>query len=368
MSVQPKERLHSVDVLQGYLVRGRLHKYDIAVSVAIGVFCLATLAFGQSPQGEIPPAAGGGPSDETGLRGSDSVAGQSVPAEYVIGPEDVLDVEVFNVPELTKTVRVANDGTISLALLGRVRAAGLTADQLRRDLEQRWGQTYLQSPQVIVFIREFHAQPVSVIGAVEKPGVYELKGPRSLIEVLSMAGGLARTGTAAGRTLIVTRRGGFGPELQLAEGMSVLGVDRIEINLQKLLYAREEALNIEVRPYDTISVSRADVVYVVGDVRKPGGFVLADRENLTVLQALALAEGTTGTAAKRQARIIRRDAAGSRTEIPVDLVKILNGKSQDVELAANDILFVPSSTGKAAAKRGAEAVLGTISGILIYRR
>ena len=150
--------------------------------------------------------------------------------------------------------------------------------------------------------------------------------------------------------------------------MSVLGVDRIEINLQRLLYSREEGLNIEIKPFDTISVSRADIVYVVGDVRRPGGFVLADRENLTVLQALALAEGLNGTASKRQARIIRRGSSGSRTEIPVNLIKILNGKSEDVELAANDILFVPASTGKAAAKRGAEVVLGTISGILIYRR
>jgi len=279
-----------------------------------------------------------------------------------------LDVDVFNVPELTKTVRVANDGTLSLALLGRVRVAGMTAEQLRKELERRWGQTYLQNPQVTVFVREFHAQPVSVIGAVERPGVYELKASRTLIEILSMAGGLARTGTAAGRTLLVTRRAGFGVELQPVEGMSVLGVDRIEINLQRLLYSREEGLNIEIKPFDTISVSRADIGYVVGDVRRPGGFVLADRENLTVLQALALAEGLNGTASKRQARIIRRGSSGSRTEIPVNLIKILNGKSEDVELAANDILFVPSSTGKAAAKRGAEVVLGTISGILIYRR
>jgi polysaccharide export outer membrane protein len=279
-----------------------------------------------------------------------------------------LDIDVFNVPELTKTVRVANDGTISLALIGHVQVAGFTTEQLRKELEQRWGQSYLENPQVTVFVREFHAQPVSVIGAVERPGIYELKGPRTLIEILSMAGGLAKVGTAPGRTVVVTRRGGFGEELQLVEGMKLVGADKIEINLRRLLYARDEGLNIEVKPYDTISVSRADIVYVVGDVKRPGGFVLADRENLTVLQALALAEGLNGTAAKRRARIIRRDASGSRTEIPVDLAKILDGRSQDVELAANDVLFVPVSTGKAAARRGAEAVLGTISGVLIYRR
>ena len=288
--------------------------------------------------------------------------------DYVIGPEDVLDVDVFNVPELSKTVRVANDGTISLALLGHVRAAGLTTTQLREELESKWNETYLENPQVSVFVKEFHTRPVSVIGAVERPGLYQLTAPRTLIEMLSMAGGLAkRTSAPAGRTVYVTRKGGF-EDLQPTEGMRLIASDKVEINLRKLLYSHEDALNIEIKPLDTISVSKADVVYVVGEVRKPGGFVLEDRENLTVLQALAMAEGLTGTASRGSARIIRRSQDGSRVEIPVNLSKVLKGKSQDIELAANDILFVPTSSGKAAAKRGAEAAIGTISGILIYRR
>ena len=288
--------------------------------------------------------------------------------DYVIGPEDVLDIDVFNVPELSKTVRVGNDGTISLALLGHVPAAGLTTSQLRAQLESKWSQTYLENPQVSVFVKEFHAQPVSLIGAVEKPGLYQLTGPRTLIEMLSMAGGLAKRSSApAGRTVYVTRKEGFG-DLQLVEGMELVALDKVEINLQRLLYSREAALNIEIKPLDIISVSKADVVYVVGEVRRPGGFVLEDRERITVLQALAMAEGLSGTAARGSARIIRRSQDGSRTEIPVNLSKVLKGKSQDVELAANDILFVPTSSGKAAVKRGAEAAIGTISGLLIYRR
>lgn len=337
-------------------------------AVMWGGLGLPTSVLAQTPETEVSPAPAGVPAEDRTLTPDNSAPRQRLSTDYVIGPEDVLDIDVFSVPELTKTVRVANDGTISLALLGHVRAAGFTTEQLRKELERRWGQSYLENPQVTVFVREFHAQPVSVIGAVERPGIYELKGPRTLIDILSMAGGLAKLGTAPGRTIVVTRRGGFGEELQLVEGMNLVGADKVEINLQRLLYTREAGLNIEIRPFDTISVSRADIVYVVGDVKKPGGFVLADRENVTVLQALALAEGLSGTAAKRQARIIRRDAKGTRTEIPLDLVKILSGKSQDVELAANDVLFVPVSTGKAAARRGAEAVLGTISGILIYRR
>jgi polysaccharide export outer membrane protein len=288
--------------------------------------------------------------------------------DYVIGPEDVLDIDVFNVPELTKTVRVANDGTISLALLGRVPAAGLTTTQLREELESKWSQTYLENPQVSVFVREFHAQPVSVIGPVEKPGLYQLTGPRTLVEMLSMAGGLAKRNSApAGRTVHVTRKGGFA-DLQLAEGVQLVAPDKVEIDLQRLLYSHDDALNIEIKPLDIISVSKADVVYVVGEVKRAGGFVLEDRERITVLQALAMAEGLTGAASGGSARIIRRSQDGSRVEIPVDLSKVLKGKSPDVELAANDILFVPTSTAKAAAKRGAEAAIGTISGILIYRR
>ena len=343
-------------------------KLKSALPILVGFFCLAAPLPAQNSQREAPPAAVGGSGENPPLSTLSVTSEQSRSSDYVIGPEDVLDIDVFNVPELTKTVRVANDGTISLALLGHVQAAGCTTEQLRKELERRWGQSYLENPQVTVFVREFHAQPVSVIGAVERPGIYELRGPRTLIEILSMAGGLAKLGTAPGRTIVVTRRGGFGEELQLVEGMNLVGADKVEINLARLLYSREAGLNIDIKPFDTVSVSRADIVYVVGDVKRPGGFVLADRENLTVLQALALAEGLNGTASKRQARIIRRNADGSRTEIPVDLTRVLNGKSQDLELAANDVLFVPVSAGKAAARRGAEAVLGTLSGILIYRR
>jgi polysaccharide export outer membrane protein len=187
-----------------------------------------------------------------------------------------------------------------------------------------------------------------------------------LIEVLAMAGGVAkRSSGPAGRTVVITRKGGF-VDLQPAEGMNLLALDKLEINLRKLLYSQEAALNIEIQPLDTVSVSQADIVYVVGGVRRPGGFVLEDREKVTVLQALAMAEGLTGTAAKNSARIIRTAADGSRIEIPIKVGKVLKGKEQDVELAANDILFIPDSTGKVALKRGLEAAIGTISGVLIY--
>ncbi len=294
-------------------------------------------------------------------------SGAAARLDYVIGPEDVLDIDVFEMPELTKTVRVGNDGTISLALLGHVQAAGLTASHLRKELETRWGKNYLENPQVSVYVREYHAQPVSVIGAVAKPGIYQLTGPRTLIDILSMAGGLAVVGGSPGPTVYVTRKGGFGA-LPEVDGIRLIAAEKCEIKLHRLLYSREDALNIEIRPLDTISVSKAETIYVVGDVRKPGGFVLEDRETVTVLQALAMAEGVNATAAKHKARIVRQGANGYRTEIPVDLAKVLSGKSKDLPMIPDDILFVPGSAAKTAAKRGAEASIGVVSGLIIYRR
>jgi len=316
----------------------------------------------QVPDGEALPDM---PEPEAlpSARGGISKAGP----DYVIGPEDVLDIEVFNVPELKRTVRVSNDGMIGLTLIGRMKAEGLTVDQLREKLEARYGETYLQDPQVSIFVADFRAYTVSVIGAVEKPGMYPLTASRNLIEVLSMAGGLAKRTTApAGRTLIITRKGGF-KDLSLVEGMQQLADDKIEIEIRKLLYSQESGLNIDVKPFDTISVAKADLVYVVGDVRKPAGIVIEDRDELTVLQALAMAEGLNRTASKNKARIFRKTEDGGKVEIPIRLGDILAGKAPDPTLAANDILFIPDSRGKVMAQRGFEVALSTLSGVIIWR-
>jgi polysaccharide export outer membrane protein len=282
--------------------------------------------------------------------------------EYTIGPEDLLDIDVYDFPELTKTVRVARDGSIVLTFLGQVPVAGMTTQQLQRDITVRYSKDYLESPQVTVSVKEFHARPVSVGGAVVKPGLYQLVGPRTLTEMLVEAGGPHST---AGRTVIVKRQGGFGT-LDVAEGMRVLAPDEVEINLHRLYYEHEEGLNIPIRPLDTITVRKAGIIYVVGAVRNSAGFALTDRDEVTVLQALAMAGGFDRTASKRGTRIIRRGAGDSRKEIPVDLGKILKGESEDVELAANDILFVPWNAGKSAGLRGVDYAIGLISGLAIY--
>jgi polysaccharide biosynthesis/export protein len=288
--------------------------------------------------------------------------------DYIIGPEDLLRIDVFQVPDLSgQTVRVANDGTITVPLLGRVKAAGLTTTQLARDLEKEWGKTYLQNPEVTIFVQQFQAKPVSVVGAVERPGLYYMTGPRTLIEVLGMAGGLAKHATDyAGPDLFVTRQGGFG-DLDTASGMRLVAPGKVEIQISKLLYSNDPALNISIRPQDIISVSKAGIVYVTGGgVQKPGGFILEDRDEVTALQALAMAQGLTSTAAKRNARIIRQGPNGARVEIPVDMDRVMKGKSSDPVLAANDILFVPDSAQKTALKRAVDVTVSTLSGLLIF--
>lgn len=309
----------------------------------------------ESPKSKGNPVAPTAPAD-SGLS-----------SDYLIGPEDVLQITVFSVHDLDETVRVSNDGTIVIPLLGRVEASGLTADQLRHRLEKDLGKNLLQNPQVSVFVAQFHARPVSIVGAVEKPGIYQITGPRSLVEMLSLAGGLARRNTAAaGKLIYITRPGGFA-NLKIVPGMHRVSSDKISIDVKDLLYTQMRGLNIPIRPHDIIAVSKADVIYVAGSgVRKPGGFVLEDRDSITVIQALAMAEGLAPNAARKHARIIHTRANGTHIDIPINLEKIIKNKAPDPDLAANDILYVPGSTGKAAFKRTTQAIIQTVTGYLIF--
>jgi polysaccharide export outer membrane protein len=295
-----------------------------------------------------------------------SPSSRATVSNYTIGPDDVLDIDVFNLPELAKTVRVSNDGTIVLALLGRIQVSGFTLDEVRRELESRYAKTYLQNPQVTVFVREFHSRPASVLGSVDKPGVYQITGNQTLVDMLSLAGGLSREKTTVGRSVFVTRKGGFG-SIDIPEGMRLVSAEKIEINLSRLLYSRAGDLNILIKPNDIIAVNQADVFYVMGGVKQAAGFTFTSKDQVTVLQAVAMAGGLTSTASKGVARLIRTKEDGARTEIPVELGKILNGKSPDVRLAANDILYINDSTSKAALRRSVDAIVSTTSGLLIYR-
>lgn len=297
---------------------------------------------------------------------------QAKQGDYVIGTGDLLHIEVFDVPELSREVRVGSSGYISLPLLpARVRASGLTAFQLEEKLAELLQANGLVShPQVTVFIKEQRSQPITVTGAVLHPFVYQAIRPTTLLEVLTEAGGIAPD---AGNTVIVTRAATEAPAGE-AEGSGNSGTApsspmTITISLNDLLESADMKFNIPLVGGDVVSVRRAGVVYVVGAVDKPGGFVLAsDREQMTALKVLALAGGLRPTAKPRQAVILRKNSdTGQRQEVPVDVSKILERKAEDVRLQANDILFVPDSTGKKALRRTGEIALGLVSGVALFR-
>ncbi len=293
---------------------------------------------------------------------------ESETSESRIGPDDLLNISVFEAPEMNSTARVSATGEISLQLLGAVHAAGLTPKELESVLQGLLRSTYMKNPHVGVFVQELQSHAVSVVGAVKMPGVFQIRGTKTVIEVLSMAQGLADD---AGDTVLIMRGGEY-TKPGIANNSQPAAQEKNgeieEINLKKLLDSADSAWNVPVRPGDIVKVPRAGIVYVVGEVQKPGGFVLQNNENISVLQALALAEGPTHTSAISKTRIIRTDlASGKRTEIPLNLGKIFSGKAPDTFLQPKDIVFVPNSAAKSILYRGSAAAVQTAAGVAIYK-
>jgi len=312
--------------------------------------------------------------------------------EYLIGPDDLLSINVFEAQELNRDVRVSTGGEISLPLLGAVRAAGLTPRELEIVLQDLLHRAYMKDPHVSVFVREVQSHPVSVMGAVRRPGVFQIRGNKSLLEVLSLAEGLADD---AGDRIIILRGAAlsaeagtvadYSPDMEQnseevhedgeAKKLPVVPNNSasasevaVQVNLRDLLESADSHSNPLVHPGDIVKVTRAGIVYVIGEVRRPGGFALKSNENISVLQALALSEGLTPTAAKSGARIIHTNwQSGERKETPIDLGKILAGKARDPMLESRDIVFVPNSVAKRTLNRGAEAATQTLAGLLIFR-
>ncbi|MEZ5353435.1 MAG: polysaccharide biosynthesis/export family protein [Bryobacteraceae bacterium] len=285
---------------------------------------------------------------------------------YVLGPEDRVVVQAFELEELAaEPVRIDENGDLSLAILGTVHAAGLTVRELEIELVAR-AKRYVKEPRVTIRLGEMRSQPVSVLGAVNSPGVHQLQGQKSLIQILSMAGGLRPD---AGHTAKITRQSEWGAIPLPGADNSAAGYSVAEVAIKDMLEAANPAENIAILPHDVITIPRAEMVYVIGDVKRPGGHVLGQSESVSVLQALALAEGLERTASPQSAKILRASGAGEqRQEIAVDVRKILIGQSVDVPLKRDDILFIPGSAAKRASWRVLESVLQIGTGIAIYRR
>jgi polysaccharide export outer membrane protein len=286
-------------------------------------------------------------------RASDRSDGFAANVAYRLGPGDVIDINVFEVEELSKPAVIAPDGTVTLPLIGAVEMGGLTTQQAAERLRRLYGDDYIRDPQISVVVKEYHSQPVSVLGAVTKPGVYQLRGPRRLSDILALAEGLAPD---SGAEVTISRPLVDGSEQRL----TVATRDLLSLN------GREEA-NPFVEGGDTIRVSKAGIIYVVGEVGRPGGFPLKDQEQITALKALSLAEGLRRTAAAQRSKIIRNVGA-ERQETAIRLKDVLEGREPDVSLAPGDILFVPNSQARSALGRGAEAAIQVATGVIIWRR
>jgi len=306
------------------------------------------------------------------LCGSLLPAEQTAPGgrEYVLAADDGLSINVVDLTELdAKTlgiVRIDHQGNIHLPLAGRIHASGLTVDQLEVEVGKHLS-GIMQNPEVSVSVAEYRSHPVSVLGAVRNPGVYQVSGKKTLFEVLSLAGGL---NPDAGNQVKITRLASAG-RLPLPHVMTDSSgkFDIGELNVRNVVEGKSPAENIEVLPNDVISVPKAELVYVVGAVHRAGGFPLQEKSQISVLQAVSLAEGLDRVAGAKNARILRESTAGAeRTELHVNVEQILAGRAQDVSLQANDILFIPVSAVKSVTIRAMEAAVQAGTGIAVFGR
>ena len=286
--------------------------------------------------------------------------------DYLLGPGDQVTVFVADLPDefADKTFRVDPAGDLSFPVIGRLRASGLTTAALESQARSRLS-TVLKNPEVVMSLVAYGSKFVSVLGAVNMPGVHVIDGPKTLFEMLSLAGGLRQD---AGYLVTVTRKVGIGriplPEATVdpAGQLSV-----VSIRLRHILNATNSTENIVILPGDTISVPKAELVYAVGSVVKPGGFPLNEQESLSALQVVSLAEGLQKTAATNKAKILRLvPGSTERAEVAVDLKQLMAGKGADVSLRPGDILFVPNSSAKSAGFRTIDAIVNAATGAAIY--
>jgi polysaccharide export outer membrane protein len=248
--------------------------------------------------------------------------------DYRIGPKDLLQITVFELPELNQTVRVAEDGSITMSLLGKIDVAGFTAQELEQRLGSLLGERYTTGgAHVTVFIREY--QKISVIGAVGRPGMYELVGPTTLLQAIAQAGGLT---SQAMNELYIYRAGPDG------------GQDRIAVKIEDLTSGGKQDLNITLQPKDVvmIPIDQTFNVFVYGEVRSPGAISFLSSKKITLLQAIAQAGGVTEWAKKNKIVIKRQDRkTGKEIKIRVNLKDIIGSKVADLVLEEGDVVIVP---------------------------
>ena len=336
----------------------------------IVVWCFALLllsigsAFAQETRGKKP-------TDSNPEETIDSAIPANI-QDYIIAPDDLLDINILDIPELSRAYRVGESGELVFPVLAKpLKAAGRTLGEFTTLLTKELKSTgTISEPYVTVTVKESRTHSVSISGAVRNPQIYPIMGAAKLLSVLSQAGGI---GDDAGNVVVIARgdlaNRTFDNAGGDADAAPVAGRTTVTINLNELMSFRNPDLNIDVYPGDWVTVPPAGVIYVVGAVNRPGGFVLnTSHEHLTVLQAVALASDLKATARREHSVIIRRNPHrdGERQEIAINLKKVLSGKSADISLEPNDIFFIPDSGGKKALQRGAEAAIQIATGVALF--
>ena len=340
-----KRRLERI----GSGVRSRI-VHGLILCAFFGTGCAPTTATQFIPPEPTPSSPAIAEINSAITSASRASLGQSM--DYVLGSEDVLQITIFNIPEgevgvtpRRTEVRVSQEGKVTLPLLGEVVVAGLTPAALEQHLRQGYDK-YLHNPQIGVLVTEHRSQQVSVTGSVRTPGVFQLSGPKSLIDLLSMAGGI---GERAGGQVHIYRQG--------PDGRQTFVVDLLT------LATNPETVNMPVQGGDVINVQQAGMFFVDGAVGRPGSYPLSRPYTLT--QALAIAGGVTRTLASYSEIAIFRQQNGAEAEkIPVDLGEILEGRGNDPRIQADDVIVVPISTAKYIVERFLGRIgLGGIPGI-----
>lgn len=295
-----------------------------------------------APAPQAAPANQSSPPQPSSPQSSRLLANSNVK----LGVGDLIEITVFGVPDLSVKTRVSGSGDVYLPLIDYVHVADLTSDEAQELIQKRLEDGgFVRSPHVSIFVDESASQAITLLGEVMKPGPYPAIGDRHLYDLISAAGGLT---DKAGHTVTIEHRGDPNQteQVQLTQNL-----------------ADDTKNNVEVFPGDMIFVSRAGIVYVVGDVAKPSGFLIEDT-SLSVLRALALAGGSTKTSSLGKTRIIRETPSGVQ-EIPIDLKKVLYAKAPDVPLIKGDILFIPGSSAKAVAYATGTAALSISTALAV---
>ena len=297
-----------------------------------------------TPESRSVNISGGQSQQENPLRKGNPT---DIIAPMRIAPGDDLEISVFEVPELTQHARVSNSGDISLPLIGMLHVAGLSGEEAQATIEKHLADgNYVNDPHVSLYVKEYTTEGITLVGEVNKPGVYSVLAGHRLLDLIQTAGGLT---PRAGKTARITHRDDPNHPITVSVAN--------DPDVGKT--------NIELWPGDTVVIAKAGIVYVVGEVNRPGGFVI-EGDEITASQAIAWAAGPTHTAALNGAKMIRRTPQGLK-DTTLALKNILSAKAPDVQLQADDIIWVPASKTKGITNAGATSVLGMLTSLAIYR-